>query len=582
MFLNNLAVQQQRKAGGAAKTSTGASRPAPSASSSGTASRPTAPQSSDGPVEESVFSFLALGEALEVAEGPKYDKGMMKRRMKAREQPIVYTNDKAVTEEVLLTFFKNCSIMLMDMENIKIIVDESEASKVPLFITSMEYQKDVLERNFQVEREYGVKQMGLVSKNYPDNTELINAASNFMLVAMESYVEQLKYRAAERFKRIRKDTGKDAVLRTGGGLSKTDFLEFLEGCNALMPLEKTQARLREEWKACGSFTGVGAAAVKMQHRMLELIGVDQVYGVRCLNELSQKPEMDKEIQMKFFSFQTSSETFCRMATMSEEEKVDYLREVPDFLKALPHLFFMRNQQALQRANALKNGSNPNGLTWDKIHQLDAQARARMSAGDARAQQQMDPRLAEDQRKLVELLNSPDGQQKIASLTDVVETTKDEIMADIKDWDEARRKQYFDEFSQSGVVESLRTLQEENMLARVQMFIDMPKEQLRQILTMNAVFNQDARSGGSLLRNMTANKEQGGAVQSSMRHFSTIARMFGGDRGHHGATRGGLKPGGVSSSHSHAHSDNQCSDPHCTNNHNLAKDVTSGSSESMDR
>ena len=307
MFLNNLAAQQQRKAAAGAKESKHKG-PTGSASPSLT-TKPLEPRSNDGPVEESVFSFLALSNALEEAEGPKYEEGMMERRMKAGEQPILYTSEKNVTEEVLLAFFKNCSIMLMDLENIKIIVNESESSQVPLFMTSMEYQKDVLERNFQVEREYGVKEMGLVSKNYPTNTELIDAASNFMLVAMKSYVEQLKYRAAKRFKRIQQNTGNAAALRSGGGLSKTDFLEFLEGCNALMPLPDTRARLEEEWKKSGTFAAVGAMAVKMQHRMLELIGVDQVYGVKCLNELAQNPDLDKEIQMKFFHSKRAAKLF---------------------------------------------------------------------------------------------------------------------------------------------------------------------------------------------------------------------------------------------------------------------------------
>ena len=138
---------------------------------------------------------------------------------------------------------------------------------------------------------------------------------------------------------------------------------------------------------------------------------------------------------------------------------------------------MRNQPALHRANALRNGSNPNGLTLEKIAELEAQANARRSTGGAEAgsQQQMDPRLSEAQRKLVDLLNSPDGQKKVASLVDIVEATKDEIMADIKDWDEARRKEYFDEFSKSGIVSSLQKLKAEDMLGRVEMFTNMPRE-----------------------------------------------------------------------------------------------------------
>ena len=291
--------------------------------------------------------------------------------------------------------------------------------------------------------------------------------------------------------------------------------------------------------------------------------------------------------MKFFSFQTSSETFCRLAAMSEEEKVDYLKEVPNFMKALPHLFFMRNQAAMQRANALKNGANPGGMTWEKIYAVEAEARKKRNVIGPDGKQ-MDPRLAAEQQKLLQLLNSPDGQQKIATLTDVVEATKDEVMADVKDWDEARRKEYFEEFSKSEVVKSLKVIKSEDMLSRVQMFIDMPQSDLRQILMMNAVFNQDARSGGSLLKSMNSDKEQGGAVQNSMRHFSTIARMFGGERGPPGGgSQGGSggpgpRPGDFPGGGPGASNGHQCNDPNCTIDHSKAKDVTSGSTESMDR
>ena len=98
--------------------------------------------------------------------------------------------------------------------------------------------------------------------------------------------------------------------------------------------------------------------------------------------------------------------------------------------------------------------------------------------------------------------------------------------------------------------------------------------------MNAVFNMDARSGGSLMRSMNSGNEQGGAVQNSMRHFASIARMFGGRAP---GTSGSMQqPGAFPGGHSHAPGHDKGNCPHCSVDHGKANAVTSGSSESMDR
>ena len=232
-------------------------------------------------VESSVFGFLDIQAALNAIPTSESggDEGKMRKRLPKGTKPILYSADKGAGPDVMLKFFHAVTDMLMDPENIREIVAESNANNVPLFVQSMNFQKDVLEYNFQIEREYGCAQLGLVAVKYPDNPELVAAAKKFMLVAMESYVEQVKYRAAERFQKIRKASGLKEnanVLRTAGGMTKQDYLEFFEACNAVMPLPHTRAALKKEFEVSGEkFEQVGKMAIAIQRKTL---GSESVAG----------------------------------------------------------------------------------------------------------------------------------------------------------------------------------------------------------------------------------------------------------------------------------------------------------------
>jgi hypothetical protein len=455
-------------------------------------------------VESSVFGFLDIQAALNAIPTSESggDEGKMRKRLPKGTKPILYSADKGAGPDVMLKFFHAVTDMLMDPENIREIVAESNANNVPLFVQSMNFQKDVLEYNFQIEREYGCAQLGLVAVKYPDNPELVAAAKKFMLVAMESYVEQVKYRAAERFQKIRKASGLKEnanVLRTAGGMTKQDYLEFFEACNAVMPLPHTRAALKKEFEVSGEkFEQVGKMAIAIQHRMLELIGVDYRYGVQCLNQVGQLHRTDAEIQMKFMSFQVCAELYCKLASFTPEKEMAFLAEVPAYMRDFPHIFFIKKQHMMNEANA----------------------RGGPMAGSQRMAPD-DPRISEEQRKLFGLLSSEEGAKSISDLFQRVNTSKDDVIKDIEAMDASARQAYFDGFKSQSITAELKNIKPENATESLQKFTSMSQEDLIKVLKMNAVFNADMRSGGTLMKVMKETPD----VANSMMHFSQMVRVI---------------------------------------------------------
>lgn len=114
--------------------------------------------------------------------------------------------------------------MILIDENLREIIRDSEEKRVGLHMSAIEFQRDILEFNYGIERNFGVRYLSALPMRHGDDGELLDAAKNFMYAAMQSYVEGLKLR-----KRLRGDTLRSAGLP----MTRMDIMEFLEGCNAL-------------------------------------------------------------------------------------------------------------------------------------------------------------------------------------------------------------------------------------------------------------------------------------------------------------------------------------------------------------
>lgn len=124
--------------------------------------------------------------------------------------------------------------MVLIKSNVAEIVEASVTKNIGLYIAAIDFQRDVLEHNFQIERNYGCKYLALIPENHGSDVALLEAAKGFMLTAMKSYLLQLQYR-------------KDHYIKDQVNLqpmNRIQILEFFEGCNSL---SKSPHRIKLSW-----------------------------------------------------------------------------------------------------------------------------------------------------------------------------------------------------------------------------------------------------------------------------------------------------------------------------------------------
>lgn len=149
--------------------------------------------------------------------------GGVTRRLRVQAKPILYKNDsEPVPRDVLYEFLTTCSKMLLAKDNILEIIEDSIQRRIGLQVSAIEFQRDVLENNFQIERNYGCQHLSQMQLNYENDVELLEAGKNFMYCAMRSYLDGLKLRKEIHYKQVIKVP-----------LNRVQILEFFEGCNSL-------------------------------------------------------------------------------------------------------------------------------------------------------------------------------------------------------------------------------------------------------------------------------------------------------------------------------------------------------------
>ncbi len=150
------------------------------------------------------------------------------RRLKETNQPVLYTSETdAIPRDVLLDFLKSCVKMMLDTVNINEIVEDTFERKIGMNQSAIDFQRDVLQNNFQIEKDFGCKYLSMIPMKHEGDVELIESAKEFMFTAMRSYLNALRARSS-RYK-------SSAALKPKAGtpMSRTTILEFFEGCNAL-------------------------------------------------------------------------------------------------------------------------------------------------------------------------------------------------------------------------------------------------------------------------------------------------------------------------------------------------------------
>lgn len=393
----------------------------------------------------SVFRMNAVEAALPGATTPSG----VPRRLRKGVLPVIYSaTNPDIPREVMLRYFIETSRMILDETNMVEMIEEASRGVKGLETVAAEFQREILEYNFQIERNYGCRHMSALPDVAAGDTELLNAGVDFVRTCQRAYVELLRLR--------RRRTGDD--LRTTGPMPRTSICEFFEGCNALMGLPETKAELKTIYETTGQ--PGNQRVVEMQKGIIELLGLDAEYGISFLNRMAEDYPQDEDLHVKMNQFALCAQLSVRESMMSEAEKTAFYEDIPLFLRPFPHIYVF-HQQMLQM----------------------------------KAQRQAGP-MAQVQA----LMGNEEVKARIMNLTSRMEVSKSRVEADIAEWSSTRKREYVMGFQDNSTLAELTTLQSDPM-ARLNKVLDFTDGELDSFMTIMAVIASDIKANGSMLREL---------------------------------------------------------------------------------
>lgn len=342
---------------------------------------------------------------------------------------------------------------------------------------AIDFQRDVLERNFQIERENGCIYMANIPRRFPMDLDLNQGTSDFMMASMACYTKCLKRR---------KDRYLTDKLRTDGKLSRMNILEFLEGCNAVLALEETKAELRALYLQTGSPPNV--RCIELQHEVLELLGVEKNYACRCLNDIQTDFANDQEVLTKMQYFMMRAKFSVDEAMMSDVNREAFYRECPTIMHTVPHIFIMQKQREQQQ------------------HQMRMQHMQATSP---------------EYRALQALLTSTEGQEKAARLEAMLQLSKEKMEAEVKELSPSMKADFVKDFSKYDLVLQVGS-NNGDVSASMQLLLNMTEADVDTIVKLQVILTDDVRSGGNVIKDLMHQKEEGNAEATLL--FETLGLL----------------------------------------------------------
>jgi hypothetical protein len=127
-----------------------------------------------------------------------------------------------ISHETVVNYLSIGGKILLEEYSIHEIIEISKDRNIALHVAAIDFQRDILEYNYQIKRNFGCQYLAMLPRTHESDEELVELPKEFMLTAMKSYVACLKRQYSER-----------GFINRTIPMTKTDILEFFEGCNAL-------------------------------------------------------------------------------------------------------------------------------------------------------------------------------------------------------------------------------------------------------------------------------------------------------------------------------------------------------------
>ncbi len=489
-------------------------------------------------------------------ESPKHEIKEEHKRKQSDKLDVLYKNEvgSELTRDIILRYLLEIPSIITEPYNIDEIVEDSVNSGKPLHLTAMEFQRDILEFNYQIERNYGCDYMSRIPNEFKNDTELNIAARDFMMAAMKSFTKAIDVRKAKYI---------GNKLKTSGGMTRDTILEFLEACNATMSLPETKellsniARLDKKSPA--------EKCVQIQREILEKLGFNKDYGVSCLNNIAHDFPNDREIEVKMQHFAMRAQFGCQEAMMTDDAREEFYKQCPIFMQNIPHLYILQSQ-----AHA------------EKEHQK------MMEYG-------LNPQDKEGSLKIANLIQTAEGQNLLFDFFMRIQSAKESAEIEIASWDSERKSTFIDSFgeflelnsifklntssdSTSNVDVSDEANTSENksidVFERFTRFLNLTNDELESFLKIQLILADDVRSnGGKLMTELVKGKSNGNIQSSIVLQSLTLFKQI--------ATISS-RSSQLSHDHSHGHKSHG---PNCSHHSHHGKnihDLSDGKFETMER
>ena len=241
----------------------------------------------------------------------------------------------AVPRNVLLDYLNTCTAMLLNEDNLRMCVEISLGG-TGLHETLMEFQKQVMENNFFIERSFGCKYMSMIPKNHPDDTELHASAKRFMFICMRAYTKAIKLRLKENYE------GKEPI--SSGDLERHQMVEFFETCNALMSMPEVKKALKEKFLTSGE--PPAEDVMELQRGVFRDLNCDVAWATGQMDQIPVRYGRDADVINKMQQFQVAAELACKEAAMTDDERKKFYEQIPSFMHHFPHMFLWQQRLVL--------------------------------------------------------------------------------------------------------------------------------------------------------------------------------------------------------------------------------------------
>ena len=429
---------------------------------------------------------------------------------------------------------------ILDRGNIEFIVEDCRGNDVMLHGSAMEFQRDILEYNFQIEREFGCEEMSKIPLVQDTDRELNEAAREFMYCAMKAFLQAIDIRHELYLK----------TPKTSGGMLKKDVLEFAEACNALMAMKENKKLLRKLFKTTSK--PPNEKIIELQRGILVKLGFTADYGVDCLNKLNQTFSGDSEIETKMHYFMLRAQFACQEAMFTPEQEQSFYRECPIFMHNVPHMFVADQRMKMaQRQHQMQNKYS-------------------------------DPEIMAQQVAFMDFVDSEDGKIVMEKFVENMTNAQQRAMASIADCDSDKKRDLVFNFTSASILD---TLQLKDPVERVRELVKVDEEELYSLMIVQMALAEDLRSNGTLMRDLIAKRNEGDEkstkLMNALASMKQTAMSLGANPNMNHQMQAMAQRQALAHAHGgHGHNADGTCQIH--GNAPAAPDVTCGKAESMDR